>query len=244
MSTDGEKRPGPAYVAFPSMKTLLQQLKEHGVPSQIDRSVLGSFSGATQTQLVTALRFLRLITANNTPTPAMRTLVDAVGTDGWAEALKKVMAAYIDILGDIDLTAATPQQVEGTFRDAGLDGSTVDKAMRFFLAGVKEANIPHSPHLGRRRRASGPRRERIVRRIAESGSNNSVVNDHDVDDDDGDDGMMSFPIHIPGKPTGKIVVPKSITTADCKLIEAHMAVISIYASQNSSKLTDAEIAEL
>ena len=91
MSTDGDSRPGPAYVAYPSLQTFLSQLKEHGVPSQIDRSVMTSFSGGTQSHLAATLRFLRLTNGSGAPSPAMRSLVEAVGTDQWGAALKPVI---------------------------------------------------------------------------------------------------------------------------------------------------------
>jgi hypothetical protein len=240
MSTDGESRPGPAYVAFPSLQTFFGQLKEHGIPPQIDRSIMQTFSGGTQSHLVSALRFLRLADSNNAPTPAIRELVDAVGTDKWAAALRPVIEeAYKDILGECPIASATPQQVTDKLRAAGLEGSTLDKALRFFVQSMKEAKIEHSPYLGRRRKSSTQRRERIARRIAES--SNPVVSLGDTgggDDSTDSKDMISFPLHLPGKPVGKIVVPKSITPTDCKLIEAQMVVIAIYASQNKGLTGD------
>ena len=63
------------------------------------------------------------------------------------------------------------------------------------------------------------------------------------DDDEGNDGgdnkeitkdMISFPIHLPNRPVGKIVVPKSITPDDCKMLEVTLQYIAIYAQQQEA----------
>src|SRR5882757_971751 len=79
------------YTAFSSVKTAATQFKEHGTPSRVDRTVLPTFSGAVASQVVTALKFLKLIDNNNSAKPALETLVQAVGTDEWAEALRDVL---------------------------------------------------------------------------------------------------------------------------------------------------------
>ena len=39
----------PPYVSFVTFKTCVADLKEHGIPNKIDRSVLTRFSGVTGT---------------------------------------------------------------------------------------------------------------------------------------------------------------------------------------------------
>ena len=65
---------------------------------------------------------------------------------------RSLRCAYAEVLGDLEIATATPHQIEGKLREAGLEGSTLDKAMRFFIAAMKDAKISHSPHLGRRKK--------------------------------------------------------------------------------------------
>ena len=49
------------YTSYRTFNTFIEDLREHGVPSRIDRSVLPRFSGVVGGQLMHALRFLGLI---------------------------------------------------------------------------------------------------------------------------------------------------------------------------------------
>src|SRR5215472_7121444 len=55
------------------------------LPGRIDRSVLGSYSGAVQTWMLSALRYFGLITGDGIPTDALRSI--SKGSDeqrkGW-----------------------------------------------------------------------------------------------------------------------------------------------------------------
>src|SRR5215831_10995845 len=81
----------PPYVPFPSFKNLIQNAKQQGLATRIDRSVLTNFSGSTQTQLITALRFLGLTDAKGHPTERMVVLVEASTTEGWTASLSGVL---------------------------------------------------------------------------------------------------------------------------------------------------------
>lgn len=237
MSTDGKSGPGPAYVAFPSFRTLLEQFKEHGTPGRIDRSVMGNFSGGTQSHLISTLRFLRLIGPDSVPTPKLRPLADAVGTDQWATALRPIITeGYADVLGDLDLATATPSQLASKFRDGGLDGSTHDKAMRFFLQSLKEAEIPHSAHLGRRRKQIGSngRRPSVNRRgndTPPAPNGNSTRSGSDVFSAPPSPGTVTFPVYLKGKSAGQIVLPDNISSEDIPVLKITLDLIEAYAKQ-------------
>src|ERR1700712_3196069 len=95
--TSGTRTSAP-YTAYQSLKTLAAALKEHGLPPRIDRSLMTNFSGAVQSQLMTALRFLSLITADDLPTTFLQKLVAAHGTDAWPSELQTVLRhAYADM---------------------------------------------------------------------------------------------------------------------------------------------------
>jgi hypothetical protein len=145
----------PPYVSYPSFKTLLHDLHEHDVPSRIDRSVLKRFSGITGTQLLTALRFLKLIDENSEPTPRLRELAAAYGTADWNPAMIAILQAEYAPLFGLDLGNATASHFDETFRKAfpGAD-SVLQKTTAFFLSAAKDCGIIISDRvlLGRKSR--------------------------------------------------------------------------------------------
>ena len=75
----GEVAGTPPYTSYRTFRTFIDDLREHGVPSRIDRSVLTRFSGVVGSQLMHALRFLGLIEDDGRPTPRLRELVTRMG---------------------------------------------------------------------------------------------------------------------------------------------------------------------
>jgi hypothetical protein len=147
--SDAHKPPAPPYIAFQSLKTLLGVLKEHGLPGRIDRSMLGNFSGSVGSQLITALRFLRLIDPNGVPTQALSDLVTGYGTDRWDTELLEVLKVAYDPMFSFDLATATSSQFNDVFRRAypSAEGETARKCMTFFLNAAREANVSISGYI-------------------------------------------------------------------------------------------------
>lgn len=161
--TINEKRPNPVppYVAFRTLQGLLDDFREHGIPSQIDKSVLKSMSGAVQSQVRVALRYLGLTDSADKTTPIMRQLVEA-RDDERKQVLRAIVEkSYEFIFGDsnsFDLSMATMQQLEAKFRDQGIQGDTVNKAVTFFVRACQESNIVISKFItNTSRRPSGER---------------------------------------------------------------------------------------
>ena len=75
------------YTSFSSLKTLFKNLKEHGIPTRIDRERAGrEFFSQCRGKLcisLTAMKFLSLTDGNNQPTSALKPLVDELGTEDW-----------------------------------------------------------------------------------------------------------------------------------------------------------------
>lgn len=139
----------PPYTSFSSLKTLIKNLKENGLPSRIDRSVLGnSFSNAVGSQLLTALKFLRLIDGQNHPTSDLKDLVEAHGTDQWAGALQNIIRSAYGPLFQLNLETASPAQFNERFRTAYTGADDVQrKSMTFFLGAAKDAGIVISQYI-------------------------------------------------------------------------------------------------
>lgn len=153
----------PPYVSYATFKTFITELHEHGVPGRIDRSVLGRFSGITGSQLMTTLRFLRLMDDKGTPTAALTALVQAHGTDGWSASLKPVLVAAYAPVFRLDLGNATPGQFNEVFAKAfPATEAVLQKCKAFFLPAAADAGVAISPRIlnGKKTRTAGVQRRR------------------------------------------------------------------------------------
>jgi hypothetical protein len=141
------------YTAFASVKTALSQFKEHGAPSRVDRTVLPTFSGAVGGQVVTALRFLKLIDNGNNSRPELDQLVAAVGTDEWPKVLREILGEAYTALLQMNLETASPSQFTEAFRREYPATEDVSrKQMTFFLNAAREAEIKISPYILRNKK--------------------------------------------------------------------------------------------
>lgn len=162
------------YTSFPSLKTLVKNLKEHGLPSRVDRSVLGnSFSNAVGSQLLTALKFLSLTGTDNEPTGDLENLVKTFGTDEWKDVLEKVLRKSYAPLFTLDLNSASPAQFNEKFRGAYLGTEDVQrKSMTFFLSAAQDAGIKVSQYIMKNKKPrSGPAKKRAAK-AANNAQNN------------------------------------------------------------------------
>jgi len=134
----------PPYVAYSTFTTFLGGLRDH-IPARIDRSVMSRMSGAQQSAIMAALRYFDLVGPDGAPTDALRELVEADDNE-YAVQLKSLLEKHYAFLGK-DLERATGSQVAERFRQSGIGGSTVAKAMGFYIAAAKIAGIKLSPHI-------------------------------------------------------------------------------------------------
>ena len=147
-SDDAPEKAPPAYIPFGTFINFIERLKNTAIPGQIDNSVMPNLAGGVRGSVRSALRFLGLTDTNDTVNTTFRELVQAHGTESWGEALGSVIdTAYAPVLNGLDLSGATPTQLNGKFRAAGSTGQMADKAIRFLLAALESAGRPFSPHL-------------------------------------------------------------------------------------------------
>jgi hypothetical protein len=146
----------PAYVPF---KTFLAAIEgfERGLPSQLDRSLWPSYSGAIQGQLLNAFRFMGLVDEGHVPTAELRDLVSK--RDARRQLLRAILERCYAPVAGLDLARSSPRQLDEAMRQYGLTGVTHKKALSFFLRAASFAGLPLSPLLkGRTRGAAAPRR--------------------------------------------------------------------------------------
>jgi hypothetical protein len=163
--TDGGKRPIP-YVSFATFETFVSDLRENGIPSRIDRSVLKRFAGGTASQLLTSLKALGLMEENNVPTEALRTLVKAHATEMWKDEISDLTCRVFEPITELDLLAITPSQFAEAFRASFSGGDEVQrKGAAFFFNAAKVAGIDVGPRiLANKRPNSGPRKARAAKK--------------------------------------------------------------------------------
>jgi hypothetical protein len=164
---ESEKRVAAPYISYQTIKTFIAPLKEHVIPNRIDKSLLRSFSGAVQAQLMTALKFLRLINEDGTPSESLKKLVSAYGTDNWEEELQGVLRDSYPELFDIPLAKVSPSEFSEAFKKSyPCEGETLRKGITFFLNAGRDAGVSFSPFLLKNAKPrSGPvakRRGRIA----------------------------------------------------------------------------------
>lgn len=171
-STGQGKFPTPPYIAYKTFQTLLGDFKEHGLPPQIDRSVMTRFSGGVQSQLKIALRALEYIDEQDKPTAQFKELVDAFGTDNYSTRLKELIDRTYPYVLKLDLMTATPSMFAAAFSNAtDAKEDSLRKCRAFFLAVAKDAGVPIGNRIETakfpRSRSSSPRKPKAKPAVEE-----------------------------------------------------------------------------
>lgn len=144
------RRPGlPPYVSYAAFRRFVDSLTQ-GIPSRIDRSVLGWLSPAGQAQLILALRFLGLTGDKGAPMENLEDLVAAQGPLRQKLLRETVTVAYRPVLGGLNLQKATSGQLEDQFKKAGASGVTLRKCIAFFVTAMDDSGIVHSRYTAKR----------------------------------------------------------------------------------------------
>lgn len=156
MVTDKGRRHLPPYVSYRTFLNFISGLQQR-VPSRIDRSFWGDmFSGSTGTQLMAALRFLRLIDANGKPTERLKPLVSAKGEQR-AQLLREIATEAFDfaLRSSLDLESATYAQLEEVFHNTfQLTDDVSRKCVKFFIGMASDAGMVLSPFITKRTRST------------------------------------------------------------------------------------------
>lgn len=169
MAAQNEQPLKPPYVAYRTFCNSLNKLQERGVPGRIDASVFAGQSGSGIAALLAAYKYLGLMKENGAPSDTLKALVAAKeGERG--PLMRELLDSRYDFLDapHMDLANATTQQVESVFRERGITGSTITKAVSFFLSAAQDAGLSVSKHIktpqpkrnggssGKSRRAKAP----------------------------------------------------------------------------------------
>jgi len=155
LAKDKGRKRLPPYVSYRTFQNFLEGLQQ-GIPARIDRSYWSDrLSGGTGVQLMSALRFLRLIDANNVPTSQLKLLASTKGSQR-TEMLKQVATNAFDFLmhDSLDLQSSTYAQLQEAFHNTfELTDGVSRKCVKFFVEMASAAGMPLSPFISKRLRA-------------------------------------------------------------------------------------------
>lgn len=152
MSTPAPDKPKftPAYCSFKSFNSFFDDRREDGhVTDVVDRSLMTNFAGSTAGELLSALKYLGMISEKGAPSDRYRSYVLAdneARVPMLAEAMRESYSYLFNTEG-FNIERATSQQVAELFRAQNISGSTLARAIIFFLAAAKQANIKVSPNI-------------------------------------------------------------------------------------------------
>jgi hypothetical protein len=148
----------PPYGSWTTLHNTIERMaKEGGIPARLDRSYLSNLPGSAQTELLSSMKSLGLIDEQLRPTRDLEILVEE--SEGRGGVVKTIIESRYE--GPLALGPfATQQQLEDEFRKYNISGSTLRKAVRFFLAAAKFADIPVSPHFRAPKLDTEPRKPR------------------------------------------------------------------------------------
>ncbi|WP_019398502.1 DUF5343 domain-containing protein [Pseudoxanthomonas sp. GW2] len=142
MPTEPDKALKPPYGSFTTLANQIDKLAEHGLPNQVDASLFRHLSGGVVSPLLAGLKYLALVDELGKPTQLFHELVEASEKEKAAIWKKIVHQSYPFMFdGSVPLETATTSQVEQAFRDQQITGSTITKAVAFFLSAAEVAGI-------------------------------------------------------------------------------------------------------
>ncbi|HEY4360107.1 MAG TPA: DUF5343 domain-containing protein [Bryobacteraceae bacterium] len=178
--TNTKKLATPPYVAYRTLRNFLEGFQQ-GTPGRIERSAMGGKSGAVQSQLMTALRFLGFVSENNVPLDVMKKFVtgDAAAQGQMMGSILRQHYPFI-FSDDFDFATATGSMVRERFEEhTSATGETVARCINFLKDAAQDAGIQVSPFLSHKN-ANGPKKrsataggQRKTERPAERPTNES-----------------------------------------------------------------------
>lgn len=225
------ENPSVPYVSYPTFKNFIALLAREGIPARIDKSLMNSLAGGTQSHLSSALRFLGLVDSNCKPTDSLKQLAAAHDTSEWSHVLRPiVIEAYASVLGDLEIEAASPGQLDNCFRSLKLQGSSIDKAARFYIQCAKDADITVSSFIERRKSTvrSPKRLSKTTRPLLYNQPESKPV----VQTQDSSSKELEYPVYFSNGRQGVIRVPADISAADCQMLELTIPLIKAYADRS------------
>lgn len=219
-----EKAPTPAYGSFKSLTTFFNARRDDGhITTVVDRSLMSNFNGSTANELLATLKFLRMINDSGKPLESYEKYVAASDAERkpMLDAILREAYPFVFANKDFNVERETSARMAELFRQQGISGSTLSRAVSFFLAAAKEAGIKVSPNIKPPTVQRSPKARKAVPPQASAQA--------DEDDDDGSEepppvGYQSFEIPIPIARKVKILIPEDWSPDDWDLFQTMLKI--------------------
>ena len=133
----------PPYIPFRTLTNLIGRMEAEGVPRRIDRSYLSSMAGGMQAAVLAAFRALGFTEPNGEVLPALTDIIDF--PDRRAELMRAIITEKYGFAWRLGEDKATQGELEEAFKAQGISGSTLRKAIAFYVRASQYAGMPLSP---------------------------------------------------------------------------------------------------
>lgn len=132
----------PPYISFSTLLGLLDRMRDDdGAPPQIDKSYLKGMSGGYQSQVIAALKSLNLIGPDGMVKERLNELVAAKDREARVPIIAEMLREFYPEPVRLGTIKATQGQLEAAFREWSISGDTLRKAIAFYLAGARYADV-------------------------------------------------------------------------------------------------------
>ena len=140
------RRPVP-YVSFSALRKLLERMVSEGAPpGRVDRTYLTGMSGGYQNQITAALRALGLVDALSSPTRELMSLVSNLEAELPAFMQRSIAILYPEANALAQRNGSAGQLADVFRSEYGIQGSTLENAIRFYLDACAFAGVPTGTH--------------------------------------------------------------------------------------------------
>lgn len=145
----------PPYLSYQTLTSFIDiKLGANPLPPRIDRGFLDSYAGSVQALLLQALKTIGLITDSGAVTQELRQA--ASHPNGRKAILKKWASEFYAEQSGLATANATAQMLHESFAKHKISGSTLRKAIVFYLTLADDVGLPKSPHFKPPRQAGPP----------------------------------------------------------------------------------------
>jgi hypothetical protein len=152
------------YLSLTTLTNFLDRWGDGPIPPRIDKSALDTYSGGTQAVLMSTLRLMGYVGPEGEVLPPLREAIMSVEArkaylDLWARRFYSRQIALAEQNG-------TAQMLQESFASFGYSGSTLRKAIVFYLQLVEYLGLPNSPLFRAPKQSGTPTARRRVKPAA------------------------------------------------------------------------------
>lgn len=220
MATDKVQAPG--YGSFKSLTTFFNARRDDDhITTVVDRSLMSNFNGSTANELLATLRFLKMTDEKGVPTALYSKYVQASDSDRkpmLAQALRDSYPFVFSAPG-FDIERETSARLADVFRAQGISGSTLSRAISFFLSAAKDAGIKVSPNI---------KPPPVQKSAKKKGALQASAQPEEELDEESEDrlpeGYQSFEIPIPIDRKVRILIPLDWSSEDWDLFQTMLKI--------------------